>query len=424
MLGFKVKRTIKTGLKSLWLHKLRSGLTVLGITFGVCSVIAMLAIGQGASYEAQQQIRLLGSNNIIIQSVPPPESLEASSTVTRVNEYGLKYIDARRIRETVPDVIVTVPARKVRQTVIHGSRQFDTSLIGTVPWYAGVNNARVMKGRFFSEIDMEGRSDVCVLGRKARDKLFPIGGELGSVIRAGKLRYRVVGVLSSLNRGKLSELKIEGDPDSGIYVPLTTLQGQFGETIFSRSSGSFSFERIELHELVVHVKGLEDVLPATRIIRQILKQGHKKEDYQIIVPLKLLEQARRTKRIFSVVLGSIAAISLLVGGIGIMNITLATVMERTREIGIRRAMGAKRRHIVEQFLTETVLLSLLGGILGIVLGILAPYFVSRFAKMATIVTPWSLILAFGISALVGIIFGIYPAYHAANLDPIEALRHE
>ena len=424
MLGFKIKRTLKTGLKSLWLHKLRSSLTVLGITFGICSVIAMLAIGQGASYEAQQQYGMLGSNNIIIQSVSPPESAEASSTVSRVSEYGLKYVDAKRIRETIPHVEVLVSARKVRQTVIHGIRQFDTSLVGTVPWYLEVNNARVTKGRFISDVDMEGRSSVCVLGQKAAERLFPMGGALGSVIRAGKLRYRIVGVLSSLNRANLTEIKIQGDPDSDIYVPLTVLQVQFGETIVSQSTGSFSAEKVELHEMIVRVEELDDVSPAGKIIEQILKQGHKKEDYQIIVPLKLLEQARRTKRIFSIVLGSIAAISLLVGGIGIMNITLATVMERTREIGIRRAMGAKRRHIVEQFLTETVMLSLLGGVLGIILGILAPYFVSRFAKMATIVTLWSLLLAFGISAGVGIIFGIYPAYHAANLDPIEALRHE
>ena len=424
MIGFKIKRTIRTGMKSLWLHKLRSGLTVLGITFGVCSVIAMLAIGQGASYEAQQQIRLLGSNNIIIQSVQPPQSQEASSTVSRVNEYGLKYSDAKRIRETVPDVVVTVQSRKVRQTVINGVRQFDTNIVGTVPWYTEINNARVTEGRFLSELDMEGRNNVCVLGRKASEKLFPMGGAVDGTIRAGNLRYRVAGVLSSLNRGDVTQLKMQGDPDSDVYIPFTTLQSQFGDTIISRSSGSFSAEKVELHELVVNVKNVDDVLPAERIIRQILQQKHKQEDYRIVVPLQLLEQARRTKRIFSIVLGSIAAISLLVGGIGIMNITLATVMERTREIGIRRAMGAKRRHIVEQFLTETVMLSLSGGLLGIILGIVAPYFVSHFAKMATIVTLWSLLLAFGISVAVGVIFGIYPAYHAANLDPIEALRHE
>jgi len=424
MIGFKIKRTVKTGLKSLWLHKLRSGLTVLGITFGVCSVIAMLAIGQGASYEAQQQIKLLGSNNIIIQSVKPPQSQEASSTVSRVSEYGLKYSDAKRIRETVPDVVVTVQSRKVRQTVINGVRQLDTNIVGTVPWYTEVNNARVTEGRFLSELDMEGRNNVCVLGQKASERLFPMGGAVGGIIRAGKLRYRVVGVLSSLNRGDVTQLKMQGDPDSDVYIPFTTLQSQFGDTIISRSTGSFSAERVELHELVVNVKNVEDVLSAERIIRQILRPKHKQEDYQIIVPLQLLEQARRTKRIFSIVLGSIAAISLLVGGIGIMNITLATVMERTREIGIRRAMGAKRRDIVEQFLTETVMLSLSGGFLGIILGIVAPYFVSHFAKMATIVTLWSLLLAFGISVAVGVIFGIYPAYHAANLDPIEALRHE
>jgi putative ABC transport system permease protein len=181
---------------------------------------------------------------------------------------------------------------------------------------------------------------------------------------------------------------------------------------------------VELHELTVQVASLDDVRRVERVIEHTLRNTHEKEDYQLVVPLALLIQARRTKRIFSIVLGSIAAISLIVGGIGIMNITLATVMERTREIGIRRAMGAKRRHIVFQFLTETLMLAMVGGSFGVALGVIAPYLVERFAGMRTVVTFWSLLLAFGISAAVGILFGIYPAYRAAHMDPIDALRHE
>ena len=424
MLIFRIKRTLRTGVKSLWRNKLRSGLTVLGITFGVCSVIAMLAIGQGASYEAQQQIKALGSNNIILQSVQPPQSQDVGSSSSRVLDYGLTFRDAQRIRSTVPGVEVLTQARKVRETVIHGRRQYDTNLVGTVPWYPEVTNTRPIMGRFFTQLDMDGRKSVCVLGQAAEKALFPLGGSMGKLIRAGKKRYRVIGVLSSLNRGEVTQMEQRSDPDSDIYVPLSTLQTQFGDTVVSRTTGSFNAEKVELHELIVKVDKLERVPTVQRVVEQILAQGHKQRDYQVIVPLQLLEQARRTKRIFSIVLGSIAAISLLVGGIGIMNITLATIMERTREIGIRRAMGAKKRHIVEQFLTETVLLSVFGGLLGIAVGVAVPHFVTRFAEMTTIVTGWSLLLAFGISASVGLIFGIYPAYRAANLDPIEALRHE
>ena len=415
---------MRTGVKSLWRNKLRSGLTVLGITFGVCSVIAMLAIGQGASYEAQEQIKALGSNNIILQSVKPPQDEDAGSSTSRVLTYGLTFRDARRIRATVPGVEVLTRARKVRQKVIRGRKQYDTNLVGTVHWYPEVTNTRAREGRFFTELEVDARKAVCVLGQGAARTLFPLGGAVGQLIRAGKKRYRVIGVLSSLNRGEVTQLEQRSNPDSDIYMPLSTMQVHFGDTIMSRSTGSFSAEKVELHELIVQVDRIERVSAVSQMVEQVLQGGHKQKDYQMIVPLQLLEQARRTKRIFSIVLGSIAAISLLVGGIGIMNITLATIMERTREIGIRRAMGAKKRHIVEQFLTETVLLSIFGGLLGIAVGVSVPFFVTRFAGMATIVTGWSLLLAFGISGSVGLIFGIYPAYRAANLDPIEALRHE
>ena len=424
MIGFQLKRTLKSGIKSLWLHKLRSGLTTMGITFGVCSVIAMLAIGTGASEEAQEQIRRLGSNNIIIQSVKPPESQSVAETQSRMSEYGLTYQDAARIRDTIPGVARIVPARKVRTNAYHESHRLDTDVVGTTPLYAEVNNVTVLRGRFLSRLDMERKSPACVLGKDAAKALFPLGDALGSDLLRGELRFKVVGIVSSFARGEFGGKKLQGNPNSEIYIPLTTMNLYFGQNTIHRAGGTQSAEKVELHELTVQTETLDDVRPVETVVRQILTDSHEKEDYQIIVPLALLVQARRTKRIFSIVLGSIAAISLLVGGIGIMNITLATVMERTREIGIRRAMGAKRRHIVFQFLTETLLLALFGGLLGVVLGVLAPYFVQKFAGMRTIVTLWSLMLAFGISAAVGILFGIYPAYRAAHMDPIEALRHE
>jgi putative ABC transport system permease protein len=202
------------------------------------------------------------------------------------------------------------------------------------------------------------------------------------------------------------------------------MKNVFGATNVFRSSGSFSAEHVEVHELIVEIASLDAVRPVEQVIRHILKSTHAKDDYQVVVPLQLLVQARRTQLLWSFVLSSIAAISLLVGGIGIMNITLATVMERTREIGIRRAMGAKRRHIIFQFLTETLILALFGGVLGVMMGFGAAFVVKWVAQMSTVVTIWSVILSFGISAAVGLSFGIYPAYRAANLDPIEALRRE
>lgn len=419
---FRPKSLLKAGFKSLWRHKLRSTLTVLGITFGVASVVAMLAIGQGAGHEAQQQIAALGSHNIIIQSVAPPaDQMDGDNNF--VIEYGLRYVDAERIRANVPGVSVITQARKMRQTIQRGDRELETDMVGTSPWYPEVGKLQVRKGRFFDSRDVHVRNNVCVLGRKAAEVLFPFGDSIGSLIRVGKMRYRVIGVLGGAGRGDVEELEVEGDPDSDVYMPMSTMENHFGE-IASTGSGGLSGEKVELHEIIVRVDRLEAVPYVENMIEQILQQGRSRRDYRVIVPHRLLEQARETTRIFSIVLGSIAAISLVVGGIGIMNITLATVMERTREIGIRRAVGAKKRHIVEQFLSETVLLSLCGGLLGILLGLSAPYFVTRFAGMETIVTFWSLILAFGISALVGLLSGIYPAYRAANMDPIEALRHE
>ncbi len=421
IIEFKTKRLLKIGFKSLWRHKLRSALTVLGITFGVCSVIAMLAIGQGAGYEAQRQIAALGSHNIILQSVPPPRDTDSDDNAF-VLEYGLRYLDAERIKNTVPNVSVLTQARKIRQTAKRGVWSLETNLVGTSPWYPEAGNLRVREGRFFEERDMHQRANVCVAGRKAAETLFPFGGAVGNIINIDDQRFRVIGVLGGAGRGEADELEARGDPDTDIYIPMTTMQNRFGE--ISQTGSGMSGERVELHEIIVQVDQIEAIPHVERMIEQILARGRTRRDYTVIVPYQLLEQARQTTRIFSIVLGSIAAISLVVGGIGIMNITLATVMERTREIGIRRAVGAKKKHIVEQFLTETVLLSLCGGALGIILGLSAPYFVTRFAGMETIVTVWSLLLAFGISALVGLLSGIYPAYRAANMDPIEALRHE
>ena len=428
--GFsRLGRTVRLGVKSLWLHRLRSLLTVLGIVFGVCSVIAMLAIGEGASFEAQEQIKSLGSQNIILHSIKPPQEQKANQQNRQeLLTYGLTYVDAKAIQATIPGVTVLVPGRIIRDFVWAISRRGDCEIVGTVPWYPQMRNHRLAQGRFFTDAEMAATSSVCVLSVEAAEKLFPLDVPMGQTVRVGEIYYRVIGVMEPQSRvGEDKEMVGEAAASaagSRIYVPLETIKSRYGEITFTRRSGSMELVKVVLHEITVKVERREDVVDVSQAIKALLVSKHKKEDYRMVVPLELLKRAEATKRLFSIVLGSIAAISLLVGGIGIMNIMLASVTERTREIGIRRALGAKRRDIVLQFLVETVMLAGAGGIIGVVLGVTIPHFVMIFAHMKTIVTIWSPLLAFTISGIVGVVFGLYPALRAAAMDPVEALRHE
>jgi len=435
---FGFKKTIKLGIKTLWLHRLRSALTTLGIVFGVCSVIAMLAIGEGASQETQEAIARLGSRNLIIETVKPPDEQTDTGNVETVRHYGLTYIDAESIRNTIPDVEVAVPIREIDHEARYLNRKISIKILGTIPWYTQIAPVRLIRGRFISSIDLNRMMSVCVIDDDVAQRLFAFDDPLGQFISIQGNSYRVIGVVEP---GGL-EVMEKGTGDTGsistargsvagnIYIPVSTAKLRFSDFSFQRQGQSRSAEKVELQKITVKVKSdpesinLAYMIKMRDIVDSLLDRLHEKKDYRIIVPLELLRQAARTKRIFSVVLGSIAAISLLVGGIGIMNIMLASVSERTREIGIRRALGAKKRDIVMQFLTETVLLTLMGGILGIILGIAIPFMVTHFAEMPTVITPISLILAFGISAIVGVTFGLYPAWRAANMDPIESLRHE
>jgi putative ABC transport system permease protein len=423
----RLSRTIRLGVRSLWLHRLRSLLTVLGIVFGVCSVIAMLAIGEGASHEAQEQIKNLGSQNIIIRSIKPPDEQKGSDRGNQsfVLQYGITYADVQRIQATIPGVTVVLPSRNMRDYVWHISRRADCDVVGTVPWYPDMRNHKVAAGRFFSQLDMDARASVCVLGAEMVPTLFPFESPLGKHVRVGGNYYEVIGVMEA--RGVVPGTETatpQGAANQRMFIPIETAKGNYGEVLMRRRSGSFEAERVQLHEATVKVDALEAVPLVAEAVKEILRRNHKQVDYEITVPLELLKRAERTKQIFNIVLGSIAAISLLVGGIGIMNIMLASVTERTREIGIRRALGARRQDIVAQFLVETVLLSGAGGLIGVLLGVFIPFVVSHFAGMNTIVTFWSPLLAFTISGLVGVVFGIYPAVRAASMDPVEALRHE
>ena len=433
MFLFRLKRTIKLGAKSLWMHRLRSTLTALGVVFGVCSVIAMLAIGEGASREAQEQIARLGSRNIIIKTVKPAEQRTATGDTDTMNIYGLTYSDAERIRKTIPQVKQVIPMCRLTQRVWYRNRQVSAEVIGTIPWYPEVHPVRLRLGRFLSSIDMDYQQKICVVDEQVIEELFVVDDPIGRDIKIKNVYYRVVGMVTSTGPMQTTGQAQNSAPTSAaagggiagnIYIPLTAFKSSFGEMTVQYSGGVRQAEKVELQEITVMVDSTDSVLPVRDILDSLLRRFHKKKDYQIVVPLELLRQAARTKRIFSIVLGSIAAISLLVGGIGIMNIMLASVSERTREIGIRRALGARRRDIIVQFLSETVMLTLAGGVLGIGLGSLIPYLITRFFYMPTVITGTSLILSFGISGAIGVAFGLYPAYRAAWLDPIESLRHE
>jgi putative ABC transport system permease protein len=431
MLWFRVRQTLILGIKSLWMHRLRSTLTMLGIVFGVCSVIAMLAIGEGASQAAQESIAQLGSRNIIIETVKPPQEQAATSTVEMIRSYGLTYVDAESIHNTIPDVEVIVPVRLVDQEARYGTRRVAVKVVGTVPWYTDIAAVQVIRGRFLSSIDLLHQQAICVLDERVAEKLFAFDDPIGQDIAVQQDVYCVVGLLAAPQVQEQKTLgmtaasgAVPGGVAGNIYIPLTTARTRFGDISVQLTGGSRIGEKVELQKITVKVSLEQQVLPMRDILDSLLRRRHEKKDYQIVVPLELLQQAARTRRIFSIVLGSIAAISLVVGGIGIMNIMLATVSERTREIGIRRALGARRRDIIIQFLSETVLLTLLGGAFGIILGLLIPYLVQRLGHMPTVITPGSLVLSFGISAAVGVTFGLYPAYRAAHVDPIESLRHE
>ncbi len=417
MRNLRMVRDIQLGLKNLLLHKLRSLLTTLGVVFGVASVIAMLAVGEGANQEALEQIRQLGSNVIILRSEKPVDEGSAAQRASFMSVYGLQYDDEARIRETFREVRRTVPARIMRQEARFESRRMDMRIVGTTAdWFALVDRP-LAAGRTLEARDIHANAPVAVLAEPAARRLLAAEDAIGQHVRVGSHVFEVVGIIETAGGG---DRRLDSDTD--IYIPIDTFRERFGEVIVQRRTGAREVELVELHQIIAEVDSIASVEPVAAGIRTMLERFHPNEDYAIDVPLALLRQAEATQRTFNIVLGSIAGISLLVGGIGIMNIMLASVTERTREIGIRRAIGARRRQIVSQFLIETVVLSSLGGLLGILIGISIPRVITQVAGMPTIVTTPSLIMAAGISMSIGIIFGLYPASRAARLDPIIALR--
>ena len=428
--------TFELGIKNILLHKLRSGLAVLGVILGVGSVIAMLAIGEGSKREALEQIRQLGANNVIIRSVKPGQSSgeEQDSTadgsgqqISRVLEYGLKHKDYQRLLATLPTVVGAVRISLFRKTARHGHRRIPNArILGTTPEYLRVKNLRMNRGRFLTATDLEQTSNVAALGAGAAARLFSYEDPLNQAVLLGDDVYRVVGVLDRQASGTATPGAVgQQDFNRDIYIPLSAALRRFGELQMIVRAGSREYERNQLSEITLTVSDTQLVSQTAAMARKLLRQTHHRgDDFEIQVPLELLRRAQEEKRIWNLVLGSIAGISLLVGGIGIMNIMLANVTERTREIGIRRALGAKRRDITIQFLAETVVLSATGGLLGVFFGVSIPLLVSYFSRIETALRWWPVLLALSISAVIGIVFGLYPARRAALMDPIEALRHE
>ena len=435
-------RTWRVGINSLFLHPLRSLLTILGIFVGVASVIWLLAISEGISLEAQRQIEELGARNVILRSILPVDENSGDSEVLFV-KYGIKRDDVEALLqiESVKDHILI---RETKREAHYGAVTVEGHIVACTPEYREMMKLEVDRGEFLSDIHVSQRSNVCALSNEVANRFFPAENPLGKAIRIREIPYVVIGVMEprTAMAGIGSSLAAQ-DFTSDIYIPLKTFWQRIGDVVLFQTAGSRTGEEVQLSQITFQVESIDEVVSTAEAIERTMDKLHKTKDYAVVVPLELLEQARTTRLMFMVFMGLIAAVTLVVGGIGIMNIMLATVTERTREIGIRRALGAKQNDITRQFLTETVVLSVGGGLTGIVGGLFCPTFINYVREwlskefpdmMATLpsavqnvtptIVPWSIPLAFGISVIVGVIFGIYPAIRAAKMDPIEALRHE
>jgi putative ABC transport system permease protein len=433
----------RLGFKSLTLHPMRSLLTILGIFIGIASVIWLLAIGEGISERVRMQIEELGTNNVILRSTLPPT--ESSADVnSRMAIYGITRADYSELMTTIPTIDKALRIRDAHRELYYGSVDASVHCIGCTPEYDEVMGLRKKDGRFLEARDLEKDDNVCVLSHELAQAVKPIGSAVGAIIKIRETPFRVVGVMEKRSAMAAIGGSFEAqDFSDDVYIPLTTFWRRIGDWTMERSQGTQRNEVVEISQITFRVDDTENVIATSKAIESIMNRRHDQQDWKLIIPLELLEQARTTRLMFMAFMGLIAAISLVVGGIGIMNIMLATVTERTREIGIRRALGANRRDIVKQFLAETVVLSAVGGVTGIFGGLLCPWivvWVRDFIRISfpeavanlppsvmdfrPMIVTASIPLAFTIAVVVGVVFGIYPAVRAAKLDPIEALRHE
>ncbi|HVO10964.1 MAG TPA: ABC transporter permease [Vicinamibacteria bacterium] len=395
---------VRLGVRSLQLHKLRSSLSILGVVFGVAAVVAMSSVGEGARRETLAQISALGIDTVTLRPRPAPPGAPAAP--------ALPAAAAESLRRVVPDVRAVAALRVAELPAEAGSRRATAIALGTTPGYREAARLALAGGRFLTDLDVADRKRVAVLGAAVARALFPVDSPLGESVRLGGDFFQVVGVLEgrAAPRGHGAAIQAR-DLNRAVLVPLPSLD-----------RGAASGDGVD--ELVLRLGSPEAVVPAAALAQKLVQRLTGGQPLELLVPREILRQRERAQRIFDVVTGAVAAISLIVGGIGIMNIMLASVAERTREVGVRRALGARRRDLAAQFLVESSLLTALGGVLGSALGLVGSFLIQRFAGWPTAVHPLMLLLALVMAVAVGVSFGFYPAWHAAGLEPVDALRRE
>ncbi|PCI35363.1 MAG: hypothetical protein COB60_03520 [Flavobacteriaceae bacterium] len=433
------------------INKVRTFLTALGIIFGVAAVIAMMSIGKGAEKEILAQLELIGVNNIVITPIADTEKEgagESDDAVSQVKKFskGLDVLDVESMMENIPSISLASPEIVMETYVSNKGRQNSVKLIGVSRSFFKVSNIKINNGRNFTEFQVRNALPVCIIGKTMEKKLFPGSSALGKQVKVKDVWLKVVGVIEKkfISDEAKENLSIR-DLNLDIYIPIKSflvryrdrkilideVQDMSGGMIFFGGGSSGPKKRIprgnyhQLDKLVIQVKESSMLQSTANIIGRMLKRRHNDvQDFKITIPIQLLKQQQKTKQIFNVVLSIIAGISLLIGGIGIMNIMLASVLERTKEIGIIRALGATKQDVILQFLAESVLISIGGGIMGIFLGILSSYIIEFATGIETILTVTSIVLSFFVATVIGLVFGIMPAKSAANKNPIEAIRHE
>lgn len=432
----------RIGFEALMTNKVRALLTSLGIIFGVAAVIAMLAIGAGAEQEILQQMKEVGSNNIIIKpkelSDDPDIQEELASRKTGHSD-GLTLKDAENIQHTLRTVKNISPEIELETVFLQNGIKSSGKLVGVTNFYFDISNLNVAEGYLFSEFQIKNSEPVCIIGSEVKKRFFPTGNPVGKTIKCGGNWLTVVGVLEDKNISEKNQQKLSiRNYNKDVYTPINTFLLRYKNrslvTVADIQQAAYndgseeskeSKNYHQLDRLVIHVENSEYMTPTSEVIDRILKRRHNHvEDYEIIVPELMLKQEQKTKKLFNLVLGIIASISLVVGGIGIMNIMLASVMERIREIGLRQSLGATRKDIVLQFMSESVTLSLGGGFIGVLLGLLISFVIQKAFDISSIVTFFSVFISFTISIAVGLVFGIWPARKAAMQNPVESLRHD
>ncbi|PSK98309.1 ABC transporter permease [Cecembia rubra] len=424
-------------LEAVIANKIRSLLTSLGIIFGVASVIAMLAIGNGAQQEILDQIKLVGVNNIVVKPIfeQRDQSINEASDFEKEQARfspGLKLQDVEAIKQIIPGIKNINPEIEIETFLVQSGIRRSAKLVGITPAYFEMLDLKLFKGRIFSSENMRNSEPVCIIGKAVANKFYPKENPIGKRIKSGNQWLEIIGIMEErfISKQSVSKLGIR-DFNMDVYIPIETMLVRFMNrdlVLSSNLQGNNNRRSDNYHQLdkiVVQVEKSETLNPTAEVVNKLLGRRHNQViDFEVTIPELLLKQQQKTQNIFNYVLGSIAGISLLVGGIGIMNIMLASVLERIKEIGLRLSLGAKKSDIVNQFLFESILISVTGGLIGVLLGIILAKLVATLGDFPTIVTFPSILLSFGVATAVGLIFGISPARKAAMQDPITSLRYE